>query len=292
MSVPPPGWVEQAPSAFVRTDVAPTSNMRTENRRLLDSRRVVARLVDWVMVFLTAKIISRGWGDELGEFALFQCLLLIYNHLFEVTTGATLGKRLVGLRVANLADGGLPTPRQAATRGVIGIFEIGLIAAISIMINKQRRRLGDYAAGTAVVDSRKHPIPARPLFAGAIVYPVVWLVPTLIVCSMAAKGTLPGSYRSQVNDICTQAHAALAPMASTYGAEGMYELLSRRDGMIATLHVPGAWLDRHSQLLLALRRQTQVVADEASKPPRSQDRKAIAAVVSAPPVGLPGYESC
>src|SRR4051812_13432766 len=106
--------------------------MRTENRRLLDSRRVVARLVDWVMVFLTAKIISRGWGSELGELALFQCLLLIYNHLFEVTTGATLGKRLVGLRVANLADGGLPTPRQAATRGVIGIFEIGVIAAVAI----------------------------------------------------------------------------------------------------------------------------------------------------------------
>lgn len=296
VSVPPPGWVEPVRSAAA-TAPSPSSSpsaraLRDENRRPLDSRRVVARLVDWVLVAIVAQLISSGWGDELGSFALFQCLLLIYNHLFEVTTGATLGKRLVGLRVASLEDGGLPSPRQAATRGVIGIVEIGVIAAISIIVNKQRRRLGDYAAGTAVVDARRHPIASRSLFAGAIAYPVVWLIPTLLVCSMAAKGTLPGSYRSNVNDLCDQARTAAASDAYRGDPRYVAMVLDRRDQLIAGLAVPRSWRDRHAQLLASLRQQTEAVAVEAGRPRGARSSGAIAAALAGPSRAVPGFESC
>jgi uncharacterized RDD family membrane protein YckC len=290
--VPPPGWVEPVRPAFVGTTApsAAAQDLRHENRRPLDSRRVVARLVDWVLVAIVAQVVSSGWGDELGSFVLFQCLLLIYNHLFEVTTGATLGKRLVGLRVASLDDGGLPSPRQAATRGVIGIVEIGVIAAIAIVVNKQRRRLGDYAAGTAVVDARRHPVASRAVFAGAIVYPVLWLVPTLLVCSMAAKGTLPGSYRSQVNDLCERARAEAASVP--YGREpaNLAAIFANRDQFIATLAVPRSWRDRHEQLLASLHRQTADLEVAANGVRASSG--AVAAALAGPSRGVPGYESC
>jgi uncharacterized RDD family membrane protein YckC len=296
VSVPPPGWVEPTRAAVAAAPApspSPSSStqaLRAENRRPLDSRRAIARLIDWILVGVVAQVISSGWGDELGSFVLFQCLLLIYNHLFEVTTGATLGKRLVGLRVASLDDGGLPSPRQAATRGVIGIVEIGVIAAISIVVNKQRRRLGDYAAGTAVVDARKHPVTSRALFAGAIAYPVVWLVPTLLVCSMAAKGTLPGSYRSQVNDLCEQARAEA--VAGAYGGDARYvaAVLVERDRRIAALAVPRSWRDRHEQLLASLSRQTNAVVTETSG--TGAVSGAVESALAGPSRAVAGYNAC
>jgi uncharacterized RDD family membrane protein YckC len=292
VSVPPPGWVQpQSPVVAAPAPSSSAEDLRHENRRPLDGRRVIARLIDWILVGIVAQVICSGWGDELGSFVLFQCLLLIYNHLFEVTTGATLGKRAVGLRVANLQDGGLPSPRQAATRGVIGIVEIGLIAALSIIVNQQRRRLGDYAAGTAVVDARRHPVASRALFAGAAVYPVVWLVPTLLVCSMAAKGTLPGSYRSQVNDLCDEARTTAG--AGAYGGDPRYvaAVFDRRDQLIARLTVPRSWRDRHNELLMVLHQQTADLALVA-RDGRGGRSETLAQALGGPSQGLPGYQSC
>lgn len=300
--MPPPGWVAPAPGAFEAperpasaSDGGDAADMRTENRRLLDGRRVIARLIDWAIFWAVAKLITRGWDDQLAAFAFFQCLLLIYNHLFEVTTGATLGKRLVGLRVASLADGGLPSPRQAATRGVIGIFEIGPIAAIAIIVNRQRRRLGDYAAGTAVVDARKHPVPARPLFAGAIAYPLVWLIPTLVVSWPAAHGGPRMDYRAQVAGLCAGARADLRGGAPYGGVAGVAAILDRRDQLIGAIvprDVPEEWRARHRQLLAALAQQTEAVHQSANTWARDVDPGRFAATVAADSVHRPGYESC
>lgn len=291
--MPPPGWVAPAAPALSAPErVSPDpGGLRSENRRYLDNRRAVARLADWVLVFGVAKLVSRGWGDALSELALFQCLLLIYNHLFEVTTGATIGKRLAGLRVASLDTGGLPSPRQAATRGVIGIVEIGVVAAIAIIVNKQRRRLGDYAAGTAVVDARRHPAPPRSLFAGAIVYPVLWLVPTLVVCATAA-GRTQDSYRSDVNRLCAQADAAVLGVPSYGDAQTVYALLDQRDRLVAAREVPGAWQVRHRQLVAALAEQTEGVRQSANTWARDVDVSRFAVVVARLSLHRPGYEAC
>jgi uncharacterized RDD family membrane protein YckC len=251
VSVPPPGWVEPPRAVTATSDPVHTrDDLRSENRRALDSKRVRARFLDWLIVAPFGIAAAWEWGWNFGTFALFQCLLLILNHVCEVTTGATPGKRRCGLRVASLQDGGLPSPRQAAVRGVIGIFEFGLIAAIAIISNKGRRRLGDLAAGTAVVDARKHPVGSRPLFAGALVYPVVWAVPAIIACILGARGVLPDSYRAQADRWC-RGYSARVGM-TTDGVSALpldFEMVR----VVETLDAPHAWRPAHEDLVRRLR---------------------------------------
>jgi uncharacterized RDD family membrane protein YckC len=252
-SVPPPGWVEPPRAVAATSDFAHTrDDLRRESRRALDSRRVRARVLDWLIVAPFGVAAAWEWGWNFGTFALFQCLLLILNHVCEVTRGATPGKRWCGLRVANLQDGGLPSPRQAAVRGVIGIFEFGLIAAIAIISNKGRRRLGDLAAGTAVVDARKHPVASRPLFAGALVYPVMWAVPAVIACVLGARGVLPDSYRAQADQWCR----GYTPPATLAVHLSVSDRLPQEFAMtraIETLNPPHAWRQAHEDLVRRLR---------------------------------------
>jgi uncharacterized RDD family membrane protein YckC len=250
VSVPPPGWVEPPRAVAAASDpVRRHDDLRGENRRALDSRRLRARVLDWLIVAPFGCVAVWEWGANLGTWALCQCLLLILHHVCEVTTGATPGKRRYGLRVANLDDGGLPSPRQAAVRGVIGIFEIGLIAAIAIMSTKGRRRLGDLAAGTAVVDARKHPVASRPLFAGALVYPVVWAVPAIIACVLGARGALPDSYRAQADSWCRGYSPPVGTPIDVVDKLPMDLELARA---IETLQPPHAWRSKHQDLFRRL----------------------------------------
>ena len=82
---------------------------------------------------------------------------VVVAHFCEVTIGATPGKYIMRLRVADRETGALPTPRQAAIRGVIGLLESDLIGLIALHVSKGRTRLGDRAAGTVVVDTARHP---------------------------------------------------------------------------------------------------------------------------------------
>ena len=89
-------------------------------------------------------------------------------------SGRTPGKRALGLRVVR--DGGFPLdPGAAVIRNLVRIAELGLgfytLSAISALISKENKRLGDLAAGTIVVRDRADPIPdldaylARPVSA-------------------------------------------------------------------------------------------------------------------------------
>ncbi len=77
--------------------------------------------------------------------------------------GQTLGKRIVGLRV--LQDSGTPiTFVQAAVRNLVRIVDIlpatYLTGAVSALLDRRGRRLGDIAAGTVVVRRRRSPRPS------------------------------------------------------------------------------------------------------------------------------------
>jgi hypothetical protein len=200
-----------------------------------------------------------------------------------VTSGATPGKRLLGLRVARLQDGELPTPRQAAARGVIGIFEFGLIACIAIVCTKGRRRLGDLAAGTAVVDARRHPIASRPLFAGALAYPAAWAVPAIVACVLAARGDLPGSYRDNADAICASATRQAPAYVAARGLTGMQELYAQLDANLSALEVPHAWRGRHDEMMLRLHTlRAQIDAEVgqvmASSAPRQRYAEMVARI--------------
>jgi uncharacterized RDD family membrane protein YckC len=100
-------------------------------------------------------------------FVLVQLALEVtYFVLLEATTGGrSLGKRVLGLRV--MRDGGLPIGlREALVRNLLRTadslpanYVVGLVA---MLLSREGKRLGDFAAGTVVVRLDR-PAAAQPL---------------------------------------------------------------------------------------------------------------------------------
>jgi uncharacterized RDD family membrane protein YckC len=92
----------------------------------------------------------------------FQALILIgYPTAFETATrGRSLGKIALGLRVVG-TDGSPERFRQALARGLCGFVELwmtfGVVALFSSILNHDGRRIGDFLAGTIVVQERSGP---------------------------------------------------------------------------------------------------------------------------------------
>ena len=88
------------------------------------------------------------------SFAIFFGWFIIFETWWS---GRTPGKRALGLRVVR--DGGFPLDAGAAViRNVVRIAELFLgfyaLSAISALVSKENKRLGDFAAGTIVVRDR------------------------------------------------------------------------------------------------------------------------------------------
>ena len=132
--------------------------------------RSVAVLLDAVVVFFPAGIIvgllsgggytetGNGYAnagiDVSGKAAwLFLLLGLGYYVLCEAATGATLGKRIVGIHVIG-EDGKHLTFGAAVVRNLLRLVDclfFYLVGAIFALTSQQGQRLGDRAAHTLVV---------------------------------------------------------------------------------------------------------------------------------------------
>ncbi|BAJ28658.1 hypothetical protein KSE_28470 [Kitasatospora setae KM-6054] len=84
--------------------------------------RIVARVVDYLMVQVIALLVllpflhfdqQSGW---IGSFWFSCALYLVYEGLMLSRDGQTLGKKLMKIRVAMLADGARPSPAAAWSR--------------------------------------------------------------------------------------------------------------------------------------------------------------------------------
>ncbi|MBY3809196.1 RDD family protein [Rhodococcus fascians] len=129
--------------------------------------RFGARLIDGIIVGVVALILSAilGSTDNLLVTGLFSGLLtFIYFVGLEVSQGATLGKKILGLRVHG--PGGAPTPtlQQSAIRNAFTLLNIipflgsllALVAmiVIAVTINSSPTKVGKHdelAGGTQVV---------------------------------------------------------------------------------------------------------------------------------------------
>jgi uncharacterized RDD family membrane protein YckC len=131
--------------------------------------RTVALLIDGVLVFfglgeLVALIAGQehhahgSYGFRLDGAPALLWLVAAFGYWIacECVFGATLGKRIFGIRVVG-RDGGRPTLGQSLARNLLRVVDgfpyvlpylIGFIVATT---SSERRRLGDRAAGTRVV---------------------------------------------------------------------------------------------------------------------------------------------
>jgi uncharacterized RDD family membrane protein YckC len=92
-------------------------------------------------------------------FAIFFGWFIVFETWWS---GRTPGKRALGLRVVR--DGGFPLDAGAAViRNLVRVAEFVLgfyaISAISTLVSKENKRLGDFAAGTLVVRDRADAVP-------------------------------------------------------------------------------------------------------------------------------------
>lgn len=117
-------------------------------------RRFLALLLDAVIVLFPLTIVVgllSGGGESASM--LLLALVLGYYVLCEAATGATLGKRMVGIRVVG-EDGRDLTFGAAVVRNVLRLvdgFFFYLVGVIFALTSSRRQRLGDRAAHTVVV---------------------------------------------------------------------------------------------------------------------------------------------
>ena len=103
-----------------------------------------------------------AWLLGAGVFLVFL-VLIGWFIIFELWwSGRTPGKRALGLRVVR--DGGFPIDAGASViRNLVRIVELLLgfytLSAISALISKENKRLGDLAAGTIVIRDRIDALP-------------------------------------------------------------------------------------------------------------------------------------
>jgi len=117
---------------------------------------LVLAAAGWAGIRLGGKI-GAAWLIALGIIAFF---LIFFGWFIVFETwwsGRTPGKRALGLRVVR--DGGFPIdPGAAVIRNLVRVVEVGLgfyaVSAISTLVSKENKRLGDFAAGTIVVRDR------------------------------------------------------------------------------------------------------------------------------------------
>jgi uncharacterized RDD family membrane protein YckC len=132
--------------------------------------RFVAVLLDLALVFFPAGIVvgllSGGGYTETGDgyanaginlggnaFWLLVALAVGYYAVCEAATGATLGKRMVGIRVVS-EDGERLTFGAAVVRNLLRLVDclfFYLVGAIFALTSPRGQRLGDRAAHTLVV---------------------------------------------------------------------------------------------------------------------------------------------
>ena len=96
--------------------------------------------------------VERNWSLEGPPFFFFLAAWLVYFTVMEAWRGATVGKLILGLRVA-MADGAPLTVRAAIIRNVLRVVDglfFYLVGAIFAWTSPLRQRLGDRAAGTIV----------------------------------------------------------------------------------------------------------------------------------------------
>jgi len=132
-------------------------------------KRIVAAIIDIVAMAVVFVVFAMLFGDTApegedtegvslslsgGPALIYFLVVIAYYFVMEAATGKTLGKMLLGLRVATL-DGSAYSPGKAFIRNILRVIDalpfLYLLGLIIVVVSKRKQRLGDMAAGTVIV---------------------------------------------------------------------------------------------------------------------------------------------
>ncbi len=236
--------------------MAPDVSKQLTDRRPLDGRRVKARLIDGlILTFLFVAVQTiLGGGPWL---LILLALEVTYFFVCESTTGYTVGKYLMGLRVIK-PDGSPPGANAIAARNVIRIVEEPLLALLVMTGSGGRRqRIGDLVATTAV-GSVVYSEPPRPTPL-RFVYPAIW------VSAAAAVGFLllapHDEYMQDLNQVCLKYHSRMVSLGQPR-FDQVIELEKQSTAEMAAIEPPSPDRDLAHEIL-RLKRELDSKATEA-----------------------------
>ena len=148
----------------------PLTDVSMESDRLASiGQRAIAQLLDGLIIGIPLFIVTYSFGGDITDTEdsnlLWLTLLwlgvsLFYNTAMIATSGATLGKRIMKLRVVNRTDGSPVNWTYAAVRalvptlaGVVPVigFALNIAVYVRAFFHPFRQGLHDAAAGTIVV---------------------------------------------------------------------------------------------------------------------------------------------
>jgi uncharacterized RDD family membrane protein YckC len=150
-------------------------------------KRLLAYIIDfaimaiylYAMKFTLYEAMNLSYENAAGlDIVVISLPMLLYSLLTELLlNGQTIGKKVMQIRVISL-EGGEPTFGQYILRWITKFFEwpflfgyiyagtlniifygiitcfLGIAVVIIILVNRKNQRLGDLAAGTAIVDAK------------------------------------------------------------------------------------------------------------------------------------------
>jgi uncharacterized RDD family membrane protein YckC len=225
-------------------------------------RRLGALIVDGFVCapFLIPCVLLMG-GLGRGAWLVYLAACLIYFFLLELHTGQTIGKRVAGLRVVRV-DGRpvdvMGIGARNALRLIDGIPGPPLIGALSMTLTGQRRRrIGDLAAGTIVVEADEHAFVRGPWSPLIVVYPILWLGLAVGGGLLAEQGQ-GEPYLADVDAVCHARVDASHRAASSFQDELV--LSHHETRLIAALPYPSR-LSSTRQEILALKQRVDTLAD-------------------------------
>ncbi|MFV0143563.1 MULTISPECIES: RDD family protein [Empedobacter] len=127
-------------------------------------KRLLAYIIDMIirivlvygMSYFSEFIPNRDEWFRMGIYSIIGFIFLLYPLILEILMkGQTVGKWIMKIRVIRM-DGNRANNFDYFLRWVIGIVELflfsGLIALITMIINKNGQRLGDIVANTCLID--------------------------------------------------------------------------------------------------------------------------------------------
>ena len=116
--------------------------------------RIVAGIIDVVILIVVMVPLTLIAGQGLGTQLVISLIGIAYFIVMEATQGATIGKKVMGLKVVK-KDGSAISWQESVIRNLLRIVDglpaFYIVGIVCIALTPNKQRVGDMAANTLVV---------------------------------------------------------------------------------------------------------------------------------------------